>query len=461
MQKNKTRSTLNNVYHMSAEQLSSWDHFEPGMPDTLPVTHAPLFFDIDSLPEHYTDELPILERHTEPLIQLFPEEQSEQSKPSVANNQYDDDEFLLSDSLALYKRQLGEIPLLSKDEETKYGMEALAGNIEAKHRLITANLRLVISIASNLNTGLSLLDKIQEGNMGLIQAAEKFNPQEGRFTTYATIWIEAYIRRGSYNQTRIIRLPVHQYESITKLNTAKSTFYQRNGDIPSVNELAAMTGMTVEEVSFYINDCKDATSLDSALEDDEGNEFGKEYLFEDKETLSREQELIQQEELAKKIAIVREKLQSLKPNEMKVLDLFLGLSGEQHSQREIALMLGVKHQRVSQLYKSAAEKLGIATKTNRSSQDIQEEKEQAMAKQKAFEERKIQAKTIIQDQGDMLTADELKILQLSFGLIDGKEYFQQEIAHIVGKSRQTVSAIYRQGVTKLGLEDILKEHKKK
>ena len=192
---------------------------------------------------------------------LIEEETEEVETPSV----------MPENSIKLYMREMGAIPMLSFEEEKHYAQLAAQGNVEAKNKLIEANLRLVISLAKHYQgCGLSFQDLIQEGNIGLIKAADKFDVEKGfRFSTYASWWIKQAISRAIADQSRTIRIPVHMTENISKVKNAERDFTTKLNRDPSLEELASVLSLSVEELVEIKSYMMDTTSLDIPVGDED------------------------------------------------------------------------------------------------------------------------------------------------------------------------------------------------
>ena len=182
----------------------------------------------------------------------------------------------VDEPIKMYLREIGQIPLLSFDEETEYAKKVLEGDEEAKQKLIEANLRLVVSIAKkHTNRGLKMLDLIQEGNMGLMKAVEKFEHEKGfKFSTYATWWIRQAITRAIADQGRTIRIPVHMIETINKIKKESRIILQETGKEPTAEELAQKLELPVDKVKNILEMNQDPISLETPVGSEEDSELG-------------------------------------------------------------------------------------------------------------------------------------------------------------------------------------------
>ena len=200
----------------------------------------------------------------EPMIDELDEEE-EIDDETLNNNQYFDD--ISDDSVRLYLREIGKIPLLNSEEELELAQKVVAGDKRAKDKMAEANMRLLLSIAKRYSgRGLDFLDLIQEGNTGLLRAVEKFDPDKGfKFSTYATWWIRQAITRAIADQARTIRIPVHMVETINKLLRTQRRMTQDLNREPTIEELAKELEMEPEKVEYVIKIKQDITSLDAGV----------------------------------------------------------------------------------------------------------------------------------------------------------------------------------------------------
>jgi RNA polymerase primary sigma factor len=259
----------------------------------------------------------------------------------------------LSDPLKLYVRQIGDGPLLTAEEERELARRKDAGDEAAKRKLIESNLRLVMSITRNYTkAGVPLLDLIQEGNLGLIRAVEKFDWKLGfKLSTYATWWIRQSVARALADQGRTIRLPVHVAEQARKVLRARRVLTQKLNRDPTVEELATETGFTVERVTELFELVEDPVSLETPVGDGESL-YGD--LIED--TKSDQPDTATAKEL--RSAELAEALQRLNPRMRRVLAMRFGLEG--HTPRtleEVGVELGITRERVRQLEARALREL--------------------------------------------------------------------------------------------------------
>jgi RNA polymerase primary sigma factor len=257
------------------------------------------------------------------------------------------------DPLKLYVRQIGGGPLLTAAEERELARRKDQGDEEAKRRLIESNLRLVMSIARNyVNSGVPLLDLIQEGNLGLIRAVEKFDGSRGfKLSTYATWWIRQAITRAIADQGRTIRLPVHVVDQVRRVMKARRILIQEVGRDPTTEEIAAKAGFEPKRVTELLELIEDPVSLETPVGDGDSL-YGD--LLED--TKSEQPEVITAERLRE--ADVMAAVGKLNERMRRVLELRYGLTGDRpRSLEEVGTILGVTRERVRQLEASAFREL--------------------------------------------------------------------------------------------------------
>lgn len=269
---------------------------------------------------------------------------------------YTDD--ISDDSVRMYLREIGKIPLLTPEEESELSKKATAGDRKAKDRMAEANMRLVVSIAKRYSgRGLDLLDLIQEGNTGLLRAVDKFDPEKGfKFSTYATWWIRQAITRAIADQARTIRIPVHMVETINKLMRTQRRLTQELNREPTNEELAKEMDMEVEKIEHIMKIKQDITSLDAGIgrDDNDGEESTLGDFIEDEDTASPEESAAGQ--LLKEQ--VREILGSLSDRERKIIEMRFGLNGtKSHTLEEVGLEFAVTRERIRQIEAKALLKL--------------------------------------------------------------------------------------------------------
>ncbi len=261
------------------------------------------------------------------------------------------------DSVRLYLREIGKIPLLSQEEEQKLAQKILKGDKKAKDKMVEANMRLVVSIAKRYSgRGLDFLDLIQEGNTGLLRAVEKFDPSKGfKFSTYATWWIRQAITRAIADQARTIRIPVHMVETINKTLRATRKLTQELNREPTIEEIAKEMDMEPEKVEYVMRIKQDIASLDQSVGrdgDDEDSVLGD--FVEDEERATPEDSAASQilkEQLAEIIS-------TLSDREQKIIKLRFGIGGgRSHTLEEVGAEFSVTRERIRQIEAKALSKL--------------------------------------------------------------------------------------------------------
>lgn len=266
-----------------------------------------------------------------------------------------------SDSVRMYLKEISQYPLLSADEEVALAKRISEGDEEAKKELVNANLRLVVSIAKKyVGHGLSLLDLIQEGNLGLMKAAEKFDYTKGyKFSTYATWWIRQSITRAIADQSRTIRVPVHMNENIGRYRRTVKELTQKLNRDPSREEVADAMGITPEQVDKIWKYSQETVSLDSPVGDEGDSELGD--FVKDDEVEDPEQSAVT-ESMKEEIDHA---LDTLTDREREVLELRFGLKdGQTHTLEEVGQKMGVTRERIRQIEAKALKKLKRPTRSH-------------------------------------------------------------------------------------------------
>ncbi|HSX05918.1 MAG TPA: RNA polymerase sigma factor RpoD [Candidatus Saccharimonadales bacterium] len=262
---------------------------------------------------------------------------------------------IADDSVRLYLREIGKIPLLNAEDELALAKRVVAGEKEAKDQMAEANLRLVVSIAKRyVGRGLDLLDLIEEGNTGLLRAVEKFDPDKGfKFSTYATWWIRQAITRAIADQARTIRIPVHMVETINKLLRTQRRLTQELNREPTNAEIAKEMEIDETKVEHIMKIKQDISSLDASIRDDEEESVLADFI-EDEDTITPEESATSQ--LLKEQ--VKDMLGALTEREQKILKLRFGLEdGKQHTLEEVGQEFSVTRERIRQIEAKALAKL--------------------------------------------------------------------------------------------------------
>ena len=261
------------------------------------------------------------------------------------------------DSIQTYLKEISKEPLLSAEEEVELAKRIEKEDMEAKRRMIRANLRLVVSIAKKYigrSPKLSFLDLIQEGNLGLFRAVEKFDWRRGyKFSTYATWWIRQSINRALADQSRTVRIPVHMVEKISKYTKVRKELFQSLGREPSAEEVAAEMGLEVNKVRHIIKIYQTATSLEAPVGDDDDNSTLADFI-EDEETtppsVDAGRKLLKER--------LHEVMEDLDDREKKILSMRFGLEdGVTHTLEEVGQVFDVTRERIRQIQAKALEKI--------------------------------------------------------------------------------------------------------
>ncbi len=261
-----------------------------------------------------------------------------------------------NDSIQMYLREIGKVPLLSTEEELQLAKRKERNDVEAQRKLVEANLRLVVSIAKKFTgRSLSLLDLIQEGNIGLFRAVEKFDYRKGyKFSTYATWWIRQAITRALADQSRTIRIPVHMVETINRFQQVERQLIQDLGREPLPEEIAAEMGEPVDKIHHIMKISQDTVSLETSVgdSDDEDSVLGD--FIEDVKTITPDRVAAMQLLRDHVQDIIRE----LSAREQKILEMRFGLhDGVSHTLEEVGQEFGVTRERIRQIEAKALEKI--------------------------------------------------------------------------------------------------------
>src|ERR1041385_907955 len=261
---------------------------------------------------------------------------------------------MTTDSLQLFLKDIGKVRLLTAQEEVDLAKRIERGDLDAKQKMVESNLRLVVSIAKNYrNQGLPFLDLIQEGTLGLVRAAEKFDYRKGfKFSTYATWWIRQAIARALADKARTIRIPVHVVEKLNKIGRAERKLVTELGREPTPEEIAEVTGIEPEEVDSIKRSAQAPVSLEKPVGDEEESEFGQFIADERAESpYERAAEILTKEAL-------REALENLSYRERRVLELRYGLGGEHpRTLDEVGRTFNVTRERIRQIENQSLKKL--------------------------------------------------------------------------------------------------------
>ena len=294
-----------------------------------------------------------------PIDDVLPEVEDLADIEEVTEEEINDtdalmDSFSTDDPVRMYLKEIGKVPLLTPEEEVELAIQMSQGNEEAKHRMTEANLRLVVSIAKRyVGRGMLFLDLIQEGNLGLIKAVEKFDYTKGyKFSTYATWWIRQAITRAIADQARTIRIPVHMVETINKTIRVSRQLLQELGHDPSAEEIAKEMDMPVDKVRDILKIAQEPVSLETPIGEEEDSHLGDFIPDEDASEPSE----------ATSFSMLREQLEevldTLAPREKKVLELRFGIvDGRTRTLEEVGKEFNVTRERIRQIEAKALRKL--------------------------------------------------------------------------------------------------------
>jgi RNA polymerase primary sigma factor len=273
-----------------------------------------------------------------------------------------------TDGLQLFLKGIGKVRLLTAQEEVDLAKRIWRGDLEAKQRMVESNLRLVVSIAKNYrNQGLPFLDLIQEGAIGLVRAAEKFDYRKGfKFSTYATWWIRQAVARALADKARTIRIPVHVFEKLNKIGRAERKLVTGLGREPTVEEIAEVTGIEPEEVDSIRRLAQAPISLEMPVGEEEQSEFGQ-FIADERAESPYERAV----EILTKAAL-REALENLSYRERRVLELRYGLGGEHpRTLDEIGRAFNVTRERIRQIETHSLKKLQSLPEAKKLRDDIE------------------------------------------------------------------------------------------
>ena len=314
---------------------------------------------------HGADVLPSIDDEEPSLNQVLDAEEEAEEAREIAQDleslQKIDPSFV-TDPVKLYLREIAHAPLLNHEQEIALAKRVEEGDIDAVQTFVRSNLRLVVSIAKKyVGRGMLFLDLIQEGNLGLIRAVEKFDWRKGyKFSTYATWWIRQAITRALADQARTIRIPVHMVETINKLIRISRTLLQELGREPTAEEIASAMSLPVERVREIIKIAQEPISLETPIGEEEDSHLGD--FIEDQDALAPAE--------AASFTMLKEQLEdvleTLTPRERKVLKLRFGLDdGRPRTLEEVGREFGVTRERIRQIEAKALRKLRHPTRSKR------------------------------------------------------------------------------------------------
>ncbi|MBR7071097.1 MAG: RNA polymerase sigma factor RpoD [Clostridia bacterium] len=341
----QTAGQEQNQPQLEEEKISSLDEIENAPEDLEELFEEPPTLDLDGDEEPTDDELKIEEMDMEHL-----------------NDDINMDSLSLDDPVKIYLREIGRVPLLSSEEEIELAVKISEGDEMAKKRLTEANLRLVVSIAKKyVGRGMYFLDLIQEGNVGLIKAVDKFDYTKGfKFSTYATWWIRQAITRAIADQARTIRIPVHMVETINRLKKVQSQLLHENGYEPSEELIAQKMDLPVERVREIMRVAQEPVSMETPIGPEEDSRL-MDFI--------RDEDALAPDDAALK-TITNEDidgvLHTLAPREEAVIRLRFGLQdGRCHTLEEVGSEFNVTRERIRQIEAKALRKLRHPVRSNR------------------------------------------------------------------------------------------------
>lgn len=325
-----------------------------GKKNTTPVNEAPIEEEANDEIDTTVVAKTALGDVEEPAAEDL-EDEVDTDEDLLSQEQYFDDAS--DDSVRLYLREIGKIPLLTSAEELALAHRVVAGEKRAKDKMAEANMRLVVSIAKRYSgRGLDFLDLIQEGNTGLLRAVEKFDPDKGfKFSTYATWWIRQAITRAIADQARTIRIPVHMVETINKLLRTQRRMTQELNREPSIEELAKELEMEPDKVEYVMKIKQDITSLDAGVGRDGDDEDSVLRDFIEDEESATPEEAAASQLLKEQVQAI---LSSLSDREQKIIKMRFGLeNGKSHTLEEVGQEFAVTRERIRQIEAKALAKL--------------------------------------------------------------------------------------------------------
>ena len=321
------------------------------------------FDDIEAAPEDLGELF-----NEPPILDLFDDEPSEddlkfeEMNVDAIEDDINLDNVSLDDPVKVYLREIGRVPLLSTDEEVELAIKISEGDEKAKQRLTEANLRLVVSIAKKyVGRGMYFLDLIQEGNVGLIKAVDKFDYTKGfKFSTYATWWIRQAITRAIADQARTIRIPVHMVETINRLKKVQSLLLHENGYEPTEELIAEKMNLPVERIREIMRVAQEPVSMETPIGPEEDSRL-MDFI--------RDEDALAPDEAALKTITnedIDSVLKTLTPREEAVIRLRFGLKdGRSHTLEEVGLEFDVTRERIRQIEAKALRKLRHPVRSNK------------------------------------------------------------------------------------------------
>ncbi len=315
-------------------------------------------FDVDDIEKLYelieTNNIEIIDEVSDEMLDALSFDIESTKSTAEEDNQGDAKNIAIDDPVKVYLKEIGRVPLLTSEEEIELAIRIADDDSEAKRRLSEANLRLVVSIAKRyVGRGMQFLDLIQEGNLGLIKAVDKFDYTKGfKFSTYATWWIRQAITRAIADQARTIRIPVHMVETINKVKKTSSQLLHENGRDATAEEIAEKLDMPVERVREILRVSQEPVSLETPIGEEEDSHLGDFIPDDDAQApVDAASMALMREQLA-------EVLKTLTPREARVLSLRYGLEdGNPKTLEEVGKEFNVTRERIRQIEAKALRKL--------------------------------------------------------------------------------------------------------
>ena len=315
-------------------------------------------FDVDDIEKLYelieSNNIELIDEVSDEMLDALSFDIESTKSTGDDDNSSDVKNIAIDDPVKVYLKEIGRVPLLTSEEEIELAIRISEDDPEAKRRLSEANLRLVVSIAKRyVGRGMQFLDLIQEGNLGLIKAVDKFDYTKGfKFSTYATWWIRQAITRAIADQARTIRIPVHMVETINKVKKTNSQLLHENGRDPTAEEIAERLDMPVEKVREILRVAQEPVSLETPIGEEEDSHLGDFIPDEDAQApVDAASMALMREQLA-------EVLKTLTPREARVLSLRYGLEdGNPKTLEEVGREFNVTRERIRQIEAKALRKL--------------------------------------------------------------------------------------------------------
>ena len=315
-------------------------------------------FDVDDIEKLYelieSNNIEIIDEMSDEMLDVLSFDIESTKITGDEENSSDAKNIAIDDPVKVYLKEIGRVPLLTSEEEIELAIRISEDDAEAKRRLSEANLRLVVSIAKRyVGRGMQFLDLIQEGNLGLIKAVDKFDYTKGfKFSTYATWWIRQAITRAIADQARTIRIPVHMVETINKVKKTNSLLLHENGRDPTAEEIAEKLDMPVDKVREILRVAQEPVSLETPIGEEEDSHLGDFIPDDDAQApVDAASMALMREQLA-------EVLKTLTPREARVLSLRYGLEdGNSKTLEEVGKEFNVTRERIRQIEAKALRKL--------------------------------------------------------------------------------------------------------